>query len=49
MHMNLAVVAPPKGRALDGEEQRALDARAAWERTGNGYQEQQATQPQSLG
>jgi microsomal epoxide hydrolase len=52
LHLNFVAAGRPEGEdpaALTDEERRDLDNLRAWRRTGAGYQEIQATRPQTLG
>jgi pimeloyl-ACP methyl ester carboxylesterase len=52
LHLNFVTVPKPAGvdvASLTAEEQRDLEALSEWRRTGVGYQEIQATKPQTLG
>ncbi len=52
LHLNFVAVGRPEGddvSTLTDDERRALEDLRAWRRTGAGYQEIQATRPQTLG
>jgi microsomal epoxide hydrolase len=52
LHLNFVTAGRPDGDdpgPLSEDERQALDALRAWRRTGAGYQEIQATRPQTLG
>lgn len=49
LHLNMVIARPVPDAPLSDDENRALDRAKQWRHTGTGYQEIQATRPQSLG